>query len=143
MSDYSTMSNEDFNRLLAAVMDEEVSPSALLAIPGIYEVVSEHYNNAVLDAWTAEQQEAKEAVKESEALPYTAKYSDPHLQSVRYTNAVYQIIYTTDGRDYCREQAPANIVTPDEARAYARKMFLKIADDTSRKFITGFWLDRF
>lgn len=56
MSNYDKMSTEDFDRLLADVMDDDnAKASSLLAVPGIYEVVSEHYNNAVLAAWDAEQ----------------------------------------------------------------------------------------
>ena len=54
MADYSKMTQEDFDRLLGAVMDEDGPASNLLTIPGIYEVVSEHYNNDVLDRWGKE-----------------------------------------------------------------------------------------
>jgi len=139
MNDYSAMTTEDFDRLLAGAMDEEVSPSALLAIPGIYEVVSEHYNNAVLDAWMAEQKEAAEP----DALPYNAKYTDSQLENYPVPGARYHAIYTLWSKDYCQEIVPEHIATPKEARAYARKRFLEVADAASQQLITGFWLDRY
>lgn len=51
---YDKMSTDDFDRLLAEVINKE-TPDTLLAIPGVYEVLAEHYNNEVLDAWQAEQ----------------------------------------------------------------------------------------
>lgn len=136
MNNYDAMTTEDFDRLLAKVMDEEVCPSALLGIPGIYEVVSEHYNNAVLDAWTEEQRKAN-------ALPYTAKYTDAQLKNSPIPGERYHAIYTLGSKDYCQETLPGNITAPDEARAYARKLFLKVADAASQQLITGFWLDRY
>ena len=58
-TDFSKMTHADFIRLLSAEMDKEGKPSALLTIPQIYEIVSEHYNNAVLEAWENEQNEKK------------------------------------------------------------------------------------
>jgi len=40
--------NEDFDRVLGEIMDEGKA-SDLLAVPGVYEVVSDHFNNEVLD----------------------------------------------------------------------------------------------
>lgn len=53
---YAKMTQDEFNRLLADVIDEE-NPKAsdLLMIGGIFEVLSERYNNAVLEKWDAEQ----------------------------------------------------------------------------------------
>lgn len=52
MTDYSRLTNEQFDILLADIMDTTfITPSALLQIPGIYEIVSEELNNAVLSAW--------------------------------------------------------------------------------------------
>lgn len=50
----SDCSTDDFDRILVEIINAE-TPDTLLAIPGIYEVLSEHYNNEVLDAWQAEQ----------------------------------------------------------------------------------------
>jgi len=55
MEDYSKMTDEDFDRLLV----EHVSgccAGTLLQIPGIYAILSEHFNNDVLDAWTKEKE---------------------------------------------------------------------------------------
>lgn len=66
MPDYSKMSTEDFDRILADVMDNDNDkPSELLSLAGIYEVVSEHYNNTVLDEWA--QQNPKLAYPEDYA----------------------------------------------------------------------------
>jgi len=50
MVDYSNMTQEDFDRFLVQIMKDE-SAESLLQVPGAYEVFSEHFNNAVLDAW--------------------------------------------------------------------------------------------
>jgi hypothetical protein len=49
----SDISQERFDQLLAEIMDESVA-SALLSIPGVYEAVSEHFNNDVLDRYEQE-----------------------------------------------------------------------------------------
>ncbi|MCP4569124.1 MAG: hypothetical protein GY841_16235 [FCB group bacterium] len=54
--DYSKMTDEDFDRILAAIMDEHTG-EMILSIPGVYEAVSEFFNNDVLDQWEAEQYE--------------------------------------------------------------------------------------
>jgi hypothetical protein len=52
MKIYERMTTDDFDRCLAEVINNDNdNPSALLSIAGIYEVLSEHYNNAVLDEW--------------------------------------------------------------------------------------------
>ena len=60
MADYSKMTQEDFDRLLCRIVDEYPPPSHLLSIPGVYEVVAEHFNNDVLAAWEAEQDDEEE-----------------------------------------------------------------------------------
>jgi hypothetical protein len=58
-SHYDAMTNEDFDRLLAELLDAQYTrPSQLLAVSGVYEVLSEVCHNAVLEAWDAEQAEA-------------------------------------------------------------------------------------
>jgi len=44
-ADYSQMTNEEFDSIL-----EEIS-GCDLSIPGVYEAVSEEYNNDVLETW--------------------------------------------------------------------------------------------
>jgi hypothetical protein len=53
MKKYSHITNEMFDNKLAEIMDDEFKyPSQLLSIPGIYEIVSEYFNNDVLDELT-------------------------------------------------------------------------------------------
>lgn len=59
MSDYSNMKQEDFDRLLLAIL-RDTPASSLLAVAGVYEVVAEHFNNDVLALWDQEQAEKKE-----------------------------------------------------------------------------------
>jgi len=53
-NNYSKMSTEDFDRNLRKCLRTRTAEQVLL-IPGIYEVVSEHFNNEVLYRWEAEQ----------------------------------------------------------------------------------------
>lgn len=50
---YEDMTNAEFDSILAEILDG-MPGEALLAIPGVYEVVSEHFNNEVLERWEAE-----------------------------------------------------------------------------------------
>lgn len=50
------VSNEEFDRALQEIIDEE-GTATLLSIPGIYEVLSEHYNNEVIARIAAERDE--------------------------------------------------------------------------------------
>jgi chromosomal replication initiation ATPase DnaA len=50
---YDKMTQQEFDDILADIMDEEIA-SNLLTIPGIYEIVAEYYNNDVLDKWEEE-----------------------------------------------------------------------------------------
>lgn len=54
MPKYDKISTEDFDRILAEIMNED-NASSLLTIPGVYEIVSEHFNNEVLEKWNIEQ----------------------------------------------------------------------------------------
>ena len=46
---------KEFDAILEKVVDE-INPRAsmLLSIPGVYEILSEEYNNFVLDDWKAQ-----------------------------------------------------------------------------------------
>ena len=57
---YAAMTDDDFNRILVEVVGREKSGTALLSIPGIYEILSEYFNNEVLDRWEVEQAENAE-----------------------------------------------------------------------------------
>ena len=52
MSKYEGLDQETFDRILVEVIDEE-NPHAsdLLSVPGVAEILMEHYNNAVLERW--------------------------------------------------------------------------------------------
>ncbi|MCP4156670.1 MAG: hypothetical protein GY757_53650 [bacterium] len=51
MPDYKDMTQEEFDQILIDLLDDAPA-SHLLTIPGIYEILAEHYNNEILDAWT-------------------------------------------------------------------------------------------
>jgi len=59
MKKYDKMTNDDFDRILVGIL-EESHASELISIPGIYEVVSEFYNNEILDRWDEEEERKKE-----------------------------------------------------------------------------------
>lgn len=47
-ADASDVTDEEFDKALEAILDEATG-AELLAIPGLYEVVSEHFNNEAID----------------------------------------------------------------------------------------------
>jgi hypothetical protein len=55
------ISQEKFDELLAEILDEDKA-SNLLSIPGVYEVLSEHFNNDVLKKWNDEQEAIEDAL---------------------------------------------------------------------------------
>ena len=55
MGNHSNIKQEDFIRILEDICGEE--GETLLAIDGVYEIVSEHFNNEVLARWELEQTE--------------------------------------------------------------------------------------
>lgn len=54
MDDYGKMTHDDFVRILQDILDDTPA-NHLLDIPGIWEVLAEHYNNDVLQRWEDEQ----------------------------------------------------------------------------------------
>jgi hypothetical protein len=54
--DASDVTQEEFDKALEAILDD-ASGSELLAIPGLYEVVSEHFNNEAIDLAREEKEE--------------------------------------------------------------------------------------
>ena len=46
------MTQDDFDRLLAEIIDESPA-SHLLTIPDVYELLAEHYNADVINAWVS------------------------------------------------------------------------------------------
>lgn len=55
-ADASDVTQEEFDKALEAILDEATG-SELLAIPGLYEVVSEHFNNEAIDIAREEKKE--------------------------------------------------------------------------------------
>lgn len=54
MSKYDKMTNGDFDRILTDIVKEE--GGNILSVPGVYEVLSEYFNNEVLDRWEEEKE---------------------------------------------------------------------------------------
>lgn len=50
MDRFARMTSDDFDAILAEIMNQAPA-SSLLSIPGVYECVAEHYNNEVLARW--------------------------------------------------------------------------------------------
>ena len=57
MTDYSQMTDEEFDLELSEIINEDCVAYYLLQIPGIYEILSEHFHNEVLDRWEQKQQD--------------------------------------------------------------------------------------
>lgn len=58
---YDLCTDAEFDRYLATIVDEEVQTGgaeALLTIPGVYEIIREHFNNEVLERWANDHPEA-------------------------------------------------------------------------------------
>lgn len=62
MNKYSTLTQEEFERRLSEMIDRK-DASYLLTIPGIYDILSEEYNNDILDEWEKDRAAEKEAAK--------------------------------------------------------------------------------
>lgn len=56
MTDYSKMTNEDFDKELNEILND-LSIQEIMAIPGVYECVVEELNNDILDNWANEHPE--------------------------------------------------------------------------------------
>ena len=61
---YDDLSTDDFDRLLEEIID--VEGPVILAVPCVYELLAEHYNNEVLSAWEVEQEQKAAAEAEEE-----------------------------------------------------------------------------
>lgn len=51
MTNISKMTDEDFDEGLQQIINENCCAEDLLKIPGIYEILSEHFNNEILERW--------------------------------------------------------------------------------------------
>lgn len=49
-ADYTAMTQQEFDDILLDLLDD-MGPADLVGVPGVYEAVSEHLNNDILDAW--------------------------------------------------------------------------------------------
>lgn len=49
-ADYSKMTDDNFIDYLMDILQEE-GVTVIVQIPGVYEILSEYFNNEVLDAW--------------------------------------------------------------------------------------------
>jgi hypothetical protein len=47
------ITDEEFDKILVQVVQES-APITLLRVPGVYEALSEHFNNEVLEIWEKE-----------------------------------------------------------------------------------------
>jgi hypothetical protein len=56
---YAELTDADFDRILTRLVIENAA--TLLTIPGVYEAVSEHFNNEILTTWEEEQAAKKES----------------------------------------------------------------------------------
>ena len=54
MGRYDKMTTENFDQILHEIVGKYPA-SNLLSVPGVYEAVSEHFNNEVLAQWASEQ----------------------------------------------------------------------------------------
>jgi len=59
MGKYDDMTQEDFKKHLHRVLADQ-SANDMLLVPGVYEILAEHFNNAVLESWEAEREIEKE-----------------------------------------------------------------------------------
>lgn len=52
MADYSAMTDSDFASILHDLVDT-MSAAQILATPGVYEMLSDYFNNEVVEIWEA------------------------------------------------------------------------------------------
>lgn len=75
------VSTEQFDCKLSEILDE-MTGEQIMMIPGVYEVVSEHFNNEVLDAVCADHEEDGD----NEAWDYTQEQRDADADEARRAN---------------------------------------------------------
>jgi hypothetical protein len=56
------MTDGDFDEILKRIMNEE--GANMLSIPGVYELVSEYYNNDIIDEWLSRNNERESGAYE-------------------------------------------------------------------------------
>jgi hypothetical protein len=52
-TDYSKMTAQEFDDILCGIL-KDMNGAELLHIPGVYEILSEYFNNGVLEIWAGE-----------------------------------------------------------------------------------------
>ena len=62
--DYSKVTTEQFDEILERLVRD--NSDTLLSIPGVYEVLSEHFNNEVLEIWGEENPEDEDEETDEE-----------------------------------------------------------------------------
>lgn len=65
MTDYSKMTHDEFYGILVEIMDRMTAPE-ILAVPGIWAIMSEEMNNEVLDVWASRQEPEDEIIWEDD-----------------------------------------------------------------------------
>jgi hypothetical protein len=66
-ADYSKMTDQDFeDALMDAINDYCLRPSDILGVTGVYEILSERFNNEALEIWAAENPELAYPEEEKE-----------------------------------------------------------------------------
>jgi hypothetical protein len=58
MPDLKKLTQEEFDALLEEIVSEE--GHNLLSVPGVYEIVAEHFNNEVLRKWEDSQEDEED-----------------------------------------------------------------------------------
>ncbi len=53
--EYAEMTHDDFVRLVTELAEKD-GAAIIITIPGIWEILSEHYNNDALDLWKIERE---------------------------------------------------------------------------------------
>jgi hypothetical protein len=68
ITDYSKMTNEEFDEILSDLVYKYLTDDyhSFMSIPGVYECMSEFFNNEVLDVWAANQFEEDEFEEEED-----------------------------------------------------------------------------
>lgn len=61
---FNELTDDEFDTILMAVVDEKPA-SALISVPGAYEIFAEEYNNEVLERYRLKQMEIKKSGKKS------------------------------------------------------------------------------
>lgn len=87
IDDYAKMSSEDYDRILLTMVNA-TRGDTLLAIPGVYELVSEEYNNAVLAAWSHEQTELTKILD--------AVFQGAHKEGDKIEGKEFTLVCTSD-----------------------------------------------